>query len=222
MDAKTVFLYGNLEEEIYMKQLEGFIVKEKKDHASRQWYKKFDSIIGGKTTRRLNLIIVFLCKNSLIMILLFFYYVDDMLITGKNASRIKSLKKHLSKSFAMKDLGSAKQILGIKEKYIEKIFQRFIMDEAKVVSSPLASHFTLSSAQSPSTDEERQDLYAMLCTRLDIVHIHTDDNDVDMLTRTFARHKLEASVKSCCILMSVLNKTQKFDNIFSDEEDRNH
>ena len=27
MDVKTTFLHGDLEEEIYMKQLEGFIVK---------------------------------------------------------------------------------------------------------------------------------------------------------------------------------------------------
>jgi hypothetical protein len=31
MDVKTMFLHGDLEEEIYMKQLEGFIVKEKKE-----------------------------------------------------------------------------------------------------------------------------------------------------------------------------------------------
>ena len=35
-------------------------------------------------------------------------YVDDMLIVGKNAERIVQLKKELSKSFFMKDLGPAK------------------------------------------------------------------------------------------------------------------
>ena len=39
-------------------------------------------------------------------------YVDDMLIVGQNVSRINNLKKELSKSFAMKDLGPAKQIIG--------------------------------------------------------------------------------------------------------------
>jgi len=40
-------------------------------------------------------------------------YVDDMLIVGHNLSRINSLKKELSKLFAMKDLGPARQILGM-------------------------------------------------------------------------------------------------------------
>jgi hypothetical protein len=33
MDVKTTLLHGDLEEEIYMKQPEGFVVKGKKD-----WY----------------------------------------------------------------------------------------------------------------------------------------------------------------------------------------
>ena len=56
LDLKTVFLYGDLEEEIHMQQPEGF-VKIGKEHlvcrlkkslygpkqAPRQWYQKFDS-----------------------------------------------------------------------------------------------------------------------------------------------------------------------------------
>ncbi|GKF76769.1 putative RNA-directed DNA polymerase [Tanacetum coccineum] len=41
-------------------------------------------------------------------------YVDDMLIVGKNIRRIAQLKQDLSKTFAMKDLGPAKKILGIR------------------------------------------------------------------------------------------------------------
>lgn len=59
MDVKTTFLHGDLEEEIYMEQPEGFLVKDKEDYvcrlkkslyglkqALRQWYLKFDSIMG--------------------------------------------------------------------------------------------------------------------------------------------------------------------------------
>ena len=40
-------------------------------------------------------------------------YVDDMLVVGHNTCRIQKLKQELSKSFAMKDLGPARQILGM-------------------------------------------------------------------------------------------------------------
>ena len=46
--------------------------------------------------------------NCYIILLL---YVNDMLIARSNMIEIKKLKKQLSKEFAMKDLGAAKQIL---------------------------------------------------------------------------------------------------------------
>ena len=39
-------------------------------------------------------------------------YVDDILVAGSNMQYINVLKRKLAKSFAMKDLGAAKQILG--------------------------------------------------------------------------------------------------------------
>jgi len=60
MDVKTTFLHADLEEEIYMKQPEGFAVKGKKELVSklrkslyglkqspRMWYLKFDTFIRG-------------------------------------------------------------------------------------------------------------------------------------------------------------------------------
>jgi hypothetical protein len=40
--------------------------------------------------------------------------VDDMLIVGSSIEKFNNLKKQLSKQFAMKDLGPAKQILGMR------------------------------------------------------------------------------------------------------------
>ncbi|RVW47730.1 Retrovirus-related Pol polyprotein from transposon TNT 1-94 [Vitis vinifera] len=104
--------------------------------------------------------------NSYIILLL---YVDDMLIAGSDIEKINNLKKQLSKQFAMKDLGAAKQILGMRiirdkangtlklsqSEYVKKVLSRFNMNEAKPVSTPLGSHFKLSKEQSPKTEEER-------------------------------------------------------------------
>ena len=46
--------------------------------------------------------------NSYIILLL---YVDDMFIAGSSIEEINDLKRQLSKQFAMKDLGAAKQML---------------------------------------------------------------------------------------------------------------
>ena len=111
---------------------------------------------------------------------------------------INRLKKQLSESFAMKDMGDAKQILGIRimrdrqekklwlsqENYVKIVLQRFQMENAKAVSTPLATHFKLSTKQSPSDEYEKSDMqrvpyafvvgslmYAMVCTRPDIAHV---------------------------------------------------
>ena len=134
---------------------------------------KFESVIeeqGYKKTSSDHC--VFFQKFSDDDFIILLLYVDDMLIVGKNKSRIAVLKKQLSKSFAMKDLGPAKKILGIQihrhrdrkelflsqKQYIEKVLKRFNMTDAKVVSTPLAKHFKLSISQSPSTDEEKKEM----------------------------------------------------------------
>jgi hypothetical protein len=67
----------------------------------------------------------------------------------------------------MKDLGATRQILGMEifrdrrngklwlsqQKYVKKILLRFGMNNVKLVSVSLASHFKLSSSLCPSTKE---------------------------------------------------------------------
>ena len=65
-------------------------------------------------------------------------YIDDMLVVGSNMLEINVLKRKLANSFAMKDLGATKQILGMRItrdrknckltlsqcEYIEKVLER--------------------------------------------------------------------------------------------------
>ncbi|RVW24170.1 Retrovirus-related Pol polyprotein from transposon TNT 1-94 [Vitis vinifera] len=127
LDVKTAFLHGDLEEDLYMIQPEGFIVQGQENlvcklrkslyglkQAPRQWYKKFDNFmhrIGFKRCEADHCCYFKSFDNSYIILLL---YVDDMLIAGSDIEKINNLKKQLSKQFAMKDLGAAKQILGMR------------------------------------------------------------------------------------------------------------
>ena len=77
----------------------------------------------------------------------------------------------------------SKKLQMSQERYIKKVHRQFCMDKTKVVSTSLASHFSLSTRQAPSSDKEKEDMqhvpnafavgslmYAMVCTRLDIAH----------------------------------------------------
>ena len=110
-----------------MKQLEGFKVKGKENtvcklkkslyglkQVPRQWYKKFDSFMMSQEYKRTFVdpcVYVWRFHDDKFIILLL--YVDDMLFVGQDADMIQKLKMELSKTFDMKDLGSAKRILGI-------------------------------------------------------------------------------------------------------------
>ncbi|KAE8690148.1 hypothetical protein F3Y22_tig00110925pilonHSYRG00035 [Hibiscus syriacus] len=210
LDVKTAFLHGDLKEEIYMRQPEGFIEVGKKNlvcrlkkslyglkQAPRQWYKKFDIFMSSNGFTRCQADHCCYIKrfdNSFIILLL---YVDDMLVADSDMQEIIHLKQELSKQFAMKDMGVAKQILGMRIKrdtksgtlmlsqaeYINKVLSRFNMQDAKPVSTPLGVHFRLSKEQSPKTEEECANMvkvsyasaigsmmYAMVCTRPDIAY----------------------------------------------------
>jgi hypothetical protein len=193
MDVKTTFLHGDLEEEIYMKQLEGFVVKGNKDlvcklkkslyglkQSPRMWYQKFDTyILGLGFVRSRDDHCVYSKKvgNHFIYV---FLYVDDMLLVGNNMDVIKEVKSQLSSKFDMKDLSAANFILVIEikrdcanrklwlnqRKYIETILQRLNMHGSKLVKVPIPIGVKLSADQFPKTQEEEEDMSHVLYAKI--------------------------------------------------------
>jgi hypothetical protein len=129
MDVKTTFLHGDMEEEIYMKQPEGFVVKGKKElvcklkkslyglkQSPRMWYQKFDTYmlgLGFTRSKEDHYVYFKLIGDHLIYLVL---YVDDMLLIGNNKEIIQDVKTQLSSKFDMKDIGAANFILGMEIK----------------------------------------------------------------------------------------------------------
>ena len=161
MDVKVTFLNGDLDEEIYMEQLEGFVVKgqEKKvcrlikslygfKQAPKQWHEKFDYTMlsnGFKINECDKCVYVKSTNDSHVIVCL---YVDDMLIMGTNKNIINSTKKILRSKFDMKELGLADVILGISVKknhegyvltqshYVESVLKRFGHYDSKPCAIP--------------------------------------------------------------------------------------
>ncbi|GKC74646.1 retrotransposon protein, putative, ty1-copia subclass [Tanacetum coccineum] len=85
-------------------------------------------------------------------------YVDDILIMGNNIPMLQDIKSYLGRCFAIKDLGEAAYILGIKiyrdrskwliglcqSAYIEKILKRFYMENSKRGMIPMQEKLKLS------------------------------------------------------------------------------
>ena len=122
-------------------------------------------------------------------------YVDDILLIGNDIPTLQEVKSWLGKCFAMKDLGEATYILGIRilrersrrliglsqSIYLDKVLKRFNMENSKKGDLPIQSNTKLSKTQSPSTEAEIAEMsqlpyasavgsimYAMTCTRPDV------------------------------------------------------
>jgi hypothetical protein len=126
MDVKTVFLNGDVLENVYMAQPKGFAVKVKEHmgchlrksiyelkQASTQWYLEFDETIISfdfKENEEDNCIYAKFRNGKFIFLIL---YVDDILLASSDVSLLLETKRFSSSNFDMKGLGEASFVLGI-------------------------------------------------------------------------------------------------------------
>ena len=182
MDVKTAFLNGNLEEDVYMTQPDGFVLDSQANkvcklqrsiyglkQASRSWNIRFDEAVKefGFIKNEDEPCVYKKVSGSAVAFLVL--YVDDILLIGNDIPNLQSVKTWLSKCFSMKDLGEAAYILGIKiyrdrsrrllglsqSAYIDKVLKRFSMEESKKGFLPMSHGVYLSKELCPKTQDER-------------------------------------------------------------------
>ncbi|KAH9769757.1 retrovirus-related pol polyprotein from transposon RE2 [Citrus sinensis] len=126
VDVNNAFLNGELTEEVFMSQPDGFIDAQRSDfvcklhkslyglkQAPRAWYDKLKGCLmswGFTNTSSDTSLFVRRIKAFMIIVLI---YVDDILITGLNTAELEGFITEFSKTFALKDLGVLSYFLGI-------------------------------------------------------------------------------------------------------------
>lgn len=164
LDVNNAFLQGTLSEEVYMEQPPGFVDPHKPSHvcrlkkavyglkqAPRAWYmelKTFLLALGFKNSLADTSMFVLRNGNEVVYLLV---YVDDILITGNSKPAITRVLKLLADRFSVKDAEDLNYFLGIEahrtakglhlcqRKYILDVLQQFNINDAKPVSTPMAS-----------------------------------------------------------------------------------
>lgn len=155
MDAETAFLQGDLHENVYMKQAQGYddnsgrVYHLKKavyglKQASRMWNLKLNDILIKFNFNRSKTDPCVYCKKGIIIAV----YVDDFLIFYHNKGDLLKLREMLHANFNMKDIGLATSCLGINIKqaadfieidqshYVKQVLERFGMTDCKSAPTP--------------------------------------------------------------------------------------
>ena len=116
INVKTAFLNGDLDEEVYTRQPEGFVVPGQEHkvcklvkslygfkQAPKQFHQKFDDIVlknGFFINNADKSVYAKLNSDKGVIICL---YVDDMLIFDTDIEQVENTKRFLSQNFNMKD-----------------------------------------------------------------------------------------------------------------------
>ena len=164
MDVKSAFLNGELEEEVYVKQPDGYIKKEREPlvmrlkkalyglkQAPRAWYTKLDKCLRSLDFTRSSQEHAVYFKRSGTSRLIIGIYVDDLIITGTENHQIKDFKAQMKNKFEMSDLGLLTSYLGIEvtqesgkillsqRSYALRILEQSGMSECNPSHTPLGS-----------------------------------------------------------------------------------
>jgi transposase InsO family protein len=209
MDVKTAFLHGDLDVDIYMRQPEGFVEPGKErlvchlkkslyglKQASRAWYHKIDAALSilGFTALASDHCIYMARDDQLVTFIVL--YVDDLLLISNSLTQLTDVKRNLSKSFEMTDLGEVQYILGLQitrdraartlslsqAEYTRRVVERYGMNNSKHFPTPLATGALLTTKDCPAVIPPTPTLlsgytyasivgalmYAMLGTRPDL------------------------------------------------------
>ncbi|XP_034229446.1 uncharacterized mitochondrial protein AtMg00810-like [Prunus dulcis] len=166
LDVKNAFLHGELQEEVFMKQPQGFVDSQYPNHvcklqkslyglkqAPRAWNAKFTGYLptlGFSVSHSDPSLFV---KKTEVAVVILLLYVDDIIITGSDPSLVTSVIQALSEVFELKDLGKLKYFLGLEvqyhsggkifvnqAKYARDLIKKASMDTCKPCSTPSKPH----------------------------------------------------------------------------------
>ncbi|GJS12406.1 putative ribonuclease H-like domain-containing protein [Tanacetum coccineum] len=162
MDVKSAFLYGTIEEEVYVTQPPGFKDPDNPDkfykvvkalyglhQAPRAWYETLANYLLGNGFKRGKIDQTLFIKKQKGDILLIQVYVDDIIFGSTNKELCTGFEKLMKDKFQMSSMGELTFFLGLQvqqkedgifisqDKYVAEILKKFNYTDVKTASTPV-------------------------------------------------------------------------------------
>ena len=198
LDVKTAFLHGDLKEEVYVSQPQGFIVKGQEDkvyklkkalyglrQAPRAWNVKLNQILRGLNFHRCSKEPSLYRKEMNNELLVVVVYVDDLLVTGTSLKLIDVFKQEMATKFEMSDLGMLTYYLGIEviqkedgivlkqDRYARRILEETGMASCNPTHIPMEMNSKFSKAVDERSVDEKEYRRSIGCLRY-LIHTRPD------------------------------------------------
>ncbi|UYV73992.1 hypothetical protein LAZ67_11001747 [Cordylochernes scorpioides] len=184
LDVKSAFLNGDLEEELYMEQPQGYENPDFPNHvcslqksiyglkqSPRMWNKKFHEFLikfDLKPSISDSCVYTMKCKQAYILLAI---YVDDCLICSVNKQHLDDIVQYLNSNFEIKTF-TADYFLGLQiyrdrttkmlflhqASYIERTLEHYNLLDIKLQSVPSDPYSKLTKEMCPKDDQEIEEM----------------------------------------------------------------
>jgi hypothetical protein len=179
MDVKSTFLNGDLEEEVYMEQPEGFSLTDNPNYvcklkkalyglkqAPRAWYYRLDKFLQEKGFKKGTVDSNLYIKSEGDNLLVVLVYVDDIIFGCTNESYVQWFANSMQTEFEMSMIGELSYFLGLQvkqssagifisqENHLKEMLKKFQMEDSSTVSTPMVVGCKMSKYDiSPDVDQ---------------------------------------------------------------------
>lgn len=162
MDVKSAFLYGTIEEEVYVSQPPGVVDPDHPDkvykvvkalyglhQAPRSWYETLASYLISNGFQRGKIDQTLFTKKHKQDLLLVQVYVDDIIFGSTRKEICLEFEKLMHNKFQMSSMGELTFFLGLQvkqsregifisqDKYVAEILRKFQFADSKIASTPI-------------------------------------------------------------------------------------
>ncbi|GJY48020.1 putative ribonuclease H-like domain-containing protein, partial [Tanacetum coccineum] len=215
MDVKSAFLYGKIEEEVYVCQPPGFedpdfpdrVYKVEKalyglHQAPRAWYEIVSTYLLDNGFQRGKIYKTLFIRRDKGDILLVQVYVDDIIFGSTKKSLCTEFEKMMHKKFQMSSMGELTFFLGLQvkqnkngifisqDKYVAEILKKFRFTEVKTASTPMETQKPLLKDE----DGEEVDVHLYRSMIGSLMYLTSSRHDIMFVVCACARYQVNPKV----------------------------
>ncbi|GJE98550.1 hypothetical protein PsYK624_147820 [Phanerochaete sordida] len=244
LDVRNAYLYGDLPEEIYLEQPEGFAAKGKEHmvlrllkalyglkQAGLVWWRALDKSMQEMGFTRLKSDAGVFIKWDGTDRIVAIVYVDDAIFAGPNKAKVLAAKAQFMARWECRDLGDAKEFLRMRIlkhgsaisidqcAYLDKVLERCGMQNCKPAATPLPHKYTPAKYDGP-VDPARRSRFQTIIGSLMYLMLGTRP-DIAFAVTKLAQHSANPSedhVSKALYICRYLQGTREYALEFSGQE----